>query len=117
MLYVQRDKAGKICSISAEQTSDAAEFIPSDSHEIFEFLSSAGISEVNAPEICAAYLAGTDSDLARVLEDLIDLLIDKSVIRLTDFPAPAQNRLVNRQLAREGLSDMDSILVDQDHLV
>lgn len=43
----------------------------------------------------------SDIHLARVLEDLISLLIDKQVIRFTDFPAPAQKRLLDRQQMRK----------------
>lgn len=43
----------------------------------------------------------SDIHLARVLEDLISLLIDKQVIRFTDFPAAAQKRLLERQQMRK----------------
>jgi len=35
-----------------------------------------------------------------VLEDLISLLIDRDLIRFTDFPDPAQKRLIERQTLR-----------------
>lgn len=42
----------------------------------------------------------SDIQLARVLEDLIGILIDRSVISYTDFPSPAQKRLNERQTLR-----------------
>jgi hypothetical protein len=39
----------------------------------------------------------SDIQLARVLEDLISMLIDRDFIRFTDFPEPAQKRLIERQ--------------------
>ena len=39
----------------------------------------------------------SDIQLARVLEDLISMLIDRDFIRFTDFPEPAQQRLIERQ--------------------
>ena len=39
----------------------------------------------------------SDIKLARVLEDLISLLIDRDLIRFTDFPDSAQKRLIERQ--------------------
>jgi len=42
----------------------------------------------------------SDIQLARVLEDLISILIDRSLISFTDFPSPAQKRLNERQTLR-----------------
>ena len=38
-----------------------------------------------------------DLALARVIEDLIEVLIDKKVIMFTDFPAGAQRKLLDRR--------------------
>ena len=49
-------------------------------------------------------LALTDADLARVTEDLIDVLIDRAVIQFTDLPLAAQNKLLQRRQTRANLS-------------
>jgi hypothetical protein len=51
----------------------------------------------------------SDIHLARVLEDLISLLIDKQVIRFTDFPEAAQKRLLDRQQMRRKSQILDII--------
>lgn len=51
----------------------------------------------------------SDIHLARVLEDLISLLIDKQVIRFTDFPEAAQKRLLDRQQMRKKSQIFDII--------
>jgi hypothetical protein len=56
----------------------------------------------------------SDIQLARVLEDLISLLIDRDFIRFTDFPEPAQKRLIERQGLRINNSKLN--LLDDDHL-
>ena len=43
----------------------------------------------------------SDINLARVLEDLIDLLIDRDIIHFSDFPQAAQKRLLDRQTMRK----------------
>jgi hypothetical protein len=48
-------------------------------------------------------LAPSDLPMIRVLEDLIDLLVERSVIRFTDLPQPAQEKLVSRRSARQSL--------------
>ncbi len=42
----------------------------------------------------------SDIQLARVLEDLISIMIDRSLISFTDFPSAAQKRLNERQTLR-----------------
>lgn len=57
----------------------------------------------------------SDIQLARVLEDLISLLIDRDLIRFTDFPEPAQKRLIDRQSLRMRGSRL-SLIDDDDQL-
>lgn len=42
----------------------------------------------------------SDIQLARVLEDLIGILIERNLISFTDFPSAAQKRLNERQTLR-----------------
>jgi hypothetical protein len=90
MPYVLRDSNGQINAVSQ---SDAAikgwEKIDSGAKEYVEYLDSAMKEEDPFRE--------SDIQLARVLEDLISLLIDRDFIRFTDFPEPAQKRLIDRQ--------------------
>ncbi|GAB4218358.1 MAG: hypothetical protein Fur007_23850 [Rhodoferax sp.] len=57
-------------------------------------------------------LSVSDIALARVLEDLIDLLVDRSMIRFTDFPPAAQAKLLERHNARHALRQLH-LLGDQ----
>lgn len=54
----------------------------------------------------------SDIQLARVLEDLISILIDRSLISYTDFPSAAQKRLNERQSLRH--KNKLSLLGDDD---
>jgi len=45
-------------------------------------------------------LQSSDTAMVRVLEDLVDVLVAKDVIRLTDLPADARQRLLRRKAAR-----------------
>jgi hypothetical protein len=49
-------------------------------------------------------LRQTDSDLARVLEDLIDALITRGLIQFTDLPQAAQAKLLERRQTRANLT-------------
>lgn len=45
-------------------------------------------------------LTQTDIELSRVLEDLIDVLINRGLIQFTDLPTAAQTKLLERRQTR-----------------
>ncbi|MBV5298876.1 MAG: hypothetical protein JZU64_12285 [Rhodoferax sp.] len=50
-------------------------------------------------------LSQTDVGLARVLEDLIDVLITRGILQFTDLPQAAQAKLLERRQSRASLSN------------
>lgn len=48
-------------------------------------------------------LLATDSDIPRITEDLIDLLVSKGVFTLNELPADAKNKFNNRKVKRAEL--------------
>jgi len=50
-------------------------------------------------------LAESDLEMARVVEDLVELLILKGVISLDDLPSKAQDKLSRRQVWRGSLEE------------
>ena len=101
MPYVLRD-AGKIQAMSVVSVELAGwEYIEASSEEYQDFLETS-ISE-------SSFFRESDIQLARVLEDVVSLLIDRDVIRFTDLPAPAQKRLVERQTLRMKGKQLDII--------
>lgn len=48
-------------------------------------------------------LIESDADLARVTEDLVNLLVQKGVILFTDLPPGAQAKLLARQQTRANM--------------
>jgi len=59
-------------------------------------------------------LAASDADIARVTEDLIELLISKNIILFTDLPEAVQRKLLSRELLRQNLSENNSFMDDSD---
>ena len=111
MLYVKRGAGGRIRAIFDESVSEASEKLAPDDPEVLAFLESLGHeSEIK--------LSLQDSDLrmARILEDLIDLLIMKNQIIITEFPQAAQQKLMQRQSLREKLGNLVG-LVDDDEIL
>ncbi|MFD1123211.1 hypothetical protein ACFQ2T_11890 [Methylophilus flavus] len=55
----------------------------------------------------------SDIQLARVLEDLISILIERNLISYTDFPSAAQKRLNERQTLRQK-NNLHTLISDDD---
>ncbi|RMF46679.1 MAG: tryptophan synthase subunit beta like protein [Deltaproteobacteria bacterium] len=102
MPYVKRDSEGRIAAISLDEQ---AGFEPCDNSDELETFCASLRTE-------SSELAATDLPLVRVLEDLIHLLIDKQVIRFTDLPAPAQQKLLERRNLRTSLKNSLQLLQD-----
>lgn len=64
-----------------------------------------------------ADLAGMDAEFIRVLEDLIDVLLAKGVINLTDLPPKALDKLNRRRHARRRLRGALDLLQRDDDLI
>lgn len=90
MPYVRRDPEGRLLSLHREAEAGAQEFVADDTPEVQAFVAAL------APDSFKAL----DADFVRVLEDLIDVLIAKHVINLTDLPGEAQDKLYARRTHR-----------------
>ena len=92
MVFVKRDAQGQI--VSASLTQDASHSEPVENHDP----AVAGFARALMGE---DPLADSDMRLVRVLEDVIDLLIERDVIRFTDLPQAAQSKLMERRSMRQ----------------
>lgn len=107
MPYIRRAKTGRIDALLQNPEPGAEEFLPQHSPEIASFLGFPADAEL---------FNGLDEELIRVVEDLIDVLIGKNILRLTDLPLPAQEKLLSRKRLRQQLNQPRlDILVDTDH--
>ena len=87
MFYVIRGTDGRIHSLSREPQTDR-EAMNENDPEIQQFLGvTAAMPTFNA----------VDAEFVRVIEDLIDTLISKNLIRHTDLPEAAQKKLLLRK--------------------
>lgn len=59
-------------------------------------------------------LSQSDTGLARVLEDLVEVLITRGTIQFTDLPEAAQAKLLERRQTRANLSQRLNLLPDDD---
>ena len=98
MRYVTRDEMGEIAAVFAAAQHDGDEPIAMQDPELLAFVSGG-----DSGAALRSYLAGTDADLLRIVEDLVNVLIDRNMILLTDFPEGAQRKLLKRKAIRDKL--------------
>lgn len=110
MPYIKRNQNGEISSVSLTHQEGYQRCEEQDIEELDSYLERIEASEQN--------ISGTDLPLVRVLEDLIDLLIDREVIRFTDLPEAAQQKLMNRRTLRTSLrAGLDLISDERDSVL
>ncbi len=96
MFYAEKDRNGKIVAIRAEPEHDGGPIEVISQEELLDFL-----TKSSGTEQYQSLLQGTDRRVIRVLEDLIDVLIAKNIIMLTDLPDDAQQLIGTRKEARK----------------
>ena len=62
-------------------------------------------------------LSASDREMARVLEDLVFVLIDKGVIMMTDLPKAAQEKIHARSDLRSRLGSLAAIVGEGDEIL
>lgn len=92
MHYVVRDPNGSVVSLHREPV-EGAELLPAHHPDVQAFLGQQG----------GRSFAEMDASLVRVLEDLIDALLRRNVLRITDLPQEAQVKLFERKHFRDNL--------------
>lgn len=109
MLYAERDADGVIVAIRkiAESEAAAAGKERIGTSELVGFLAE---SEARLPY--ERLLAQLDTDVIRVLDDLVDLLVRKNVILFTDLPEEARQKLYERKRVRHKMQEQQLLTDD-----
>jgi len=93
MPYIRRNAEGQVDSLHRSAAA-GTEFLPDSHPEVQAFVGGGVRPEFNQ----------LDADFVRVIEDVIDTLIVKNVINITDLPDQAQAKLFARKSFRERMS-------------
>ena len=93
MPFIRRNASGTIDSLH-RRDEGGCEFVPDDHPDVRAFLGAAAPAQ-------GENFASLDADFIRVIEDVIDALISKNVINITDLPVEAQTKLFGRKGYRE----------------
>jgi len=109
-MFVKRDTAGAIVSLSRTANSECREAVADDDADLIAFLNAVG-------NPFAHTLHESDLEVIRVLDDLVEILTDKGVVQFTDLPEPAQKKLLGRRSLRQSARGLSLICDDEDGLV
>lgn len=107
MPYLYRDAQGAIAAVY-DQPVDGGEEVAVDDPALTAFI------QKNLPTVPSDEWVQSDLALARVMEDLIEILIDKKVLMFTDFPEGAQKKLLERRGFRKEFSYVDGLFGDDE---
>ncbi len=105
MPFVHKDATGKILAVYTDPVEGGQEVAPDDP-ALMEFI------QQNIPAAAGNEWMESDLALARVIEDLIEVLIDKKVIMFTDFPEGAQKKLLDRRGLRKEFDLVEDLFGD-----
>lgn len=94
MLYAKRNADGRIIGLS-DTFSEEADVVDINHPEVKDFL-----SIHNDDFKPNNYLDESDLAVARILDDLVDLLVKKNIIMFTELPDQAQRKLLSRRVVR-----------------
>jgi hypothetical protein len=92
MPFVRRDASGKVIAAYSDATGQAGEEVSAYDPELDRFL---GRNDVLDPD-----WHKSDAELARVIEDLVAVLLDKGVIDFADLPEAARGKFLEREERR-----------------
>lgn len=102
MPYVSRNTEGRVDSLHLQASGAASEWLDDQHPEVQGFLGTPEDSDFSR----------LDADFVRVIEDLVDVLLTKNILNITDLPAEAQAKLFARKSFREKASKNSLQLFD-----
>lgn len=110
MLYVKYDENNTIIDLQFSQMEGYTESSLFD-EEIANFLKNSQ-NEALVKDV----LKRLDLDLVRVIEDMVDIMIEKNILLFTDLPEPVQNKLLFKKSIRQSLSPHVSLIEEEEIL-
>ena len=105
MVYVQRDTQGRLLRAESSPFAGYSQVMAVEDPELHNWLDAREEMRLRLDN-----LGRSDIEMVRVLEDLVTVLVDRSVIRYTDLPEAARQKLDQRAIARAEIEGLSSLL-------
>ncbi len=107
MPFVTKDSSGAVIGVHQKMVAGGTIVPPHDPALLAFLKKSAEIDDRSTA------LSESDREMARVIEDLIELMIDKRMISLGELPAAAQEKVLKRQRLRGDLKWMGGLVSEE----
>lgn len=110
MPYVLRDATGRMIALSEVPLEEGAEEVDSDDPEVLAMI--ARLAETDLTIAGDRFLS---SDLAfiRVIEDVVEILIRKGVLSISELPPAARDKMMERRALRGWLAGLAGIVGEE----
>lgn len=112
MHFIERDAQGQIVRVEASAFPQATEQRTQTTPEIEEWFKKEALRAATLQQ-----LQQSDLEMVRVLEDLIEVLMRKGLLSITDLPPTAQSKLISRAKARRTLGTLDDLIAEDEPLI
>ena len=112
MPYARRDSEGRVVALTLEPETGDEELLDIGHPDVLTFLRGGA-----AAPSTKARLSTLDSDMARVSEDLVDILVARRILMFTDLPPAAQRKLLERRKLREEATPVPAVVTESDDLI
>ncbi len=109
MPYVSRNSQGIIVEAHDSPMNRDMSWLEHDNPELGAFL-----AQTKVVQQARLNLATTDLDMARVIEDLVDVLISKNIFIFTELPVPVQEKLSSRKQLRADMCSLTNLIGDDE---
>jgi len=109
MPYVSRNENGQILEVHNSPTEAGEQWLEANNPEILEFLKT-----INTSDQAKQALTTTDNEMVRVVEDLIDLLMERQIFIFTELPEPVQAKLNARRQLRKDMNTLEDLINEDD---
>lgn len=109
MPFVKRNADGKIIAAFTVAETPGMELVDNTDSQLIDFMYDGDREAATKKDMLES-----DLGLARVLEDLVDLLIEKGTFRFTDLPQAAQQKLLSRRGLRKEFAYVETLFSAED---
>jgi hypothetical protein len=109
MPYISRNGQGEIVELHDSPIENGDQWMEANNPEVLAFL-----KRIERTDQVKHILTSTDHDMLRVVEDLIDLLMEKQMFTYTELPEAVQLKLNARKQLRKDMNMLGGLINDDD---
>ena len=109
MPYITRNNQGEIVELHNSPENGGGNWIEAGDPEVLDF-----IKRIETREQARQALTSTDNEMMRVVEDLIDILMERQIFIFTELPEAVQAKLNARKQLRKDMNSLENLINDDD---